>query len=68
MTCCADDISFLGVLCQNSKTIKFKDQTWVEIEGVIHKQFIEQEQKEIPFITIKNYKLVDKIEDDLIYF
>lgn len=68
MTCCADDISFIGLLCQTNKSISFKDKAWVEIEGVIHKQFIKQEQKEIPFINIKDYKLIDKIEDDLIYF
>jgi uncharacterized repeat protein (TIGR03943 family) len=68
MTCCADDISFLGLLCQSKKTVNFKDKEWIEIEGVIHKQFIPKEQREIPFITIKNYKLIDKIEDELVYF
>jgi hypothetical protein len=68
MTCCADDISFLGLLCQTSKSINFKDKAWIEIEGVIHKQFIPQEQREIPFINIKDYKLIDKIEDELVYF
>lgn len=68
MTCCEDDISFLGLICQTNKTINFKDKEWIEIEGVIHKQFIPQEQREIPFIAIKDYKLVDKIEDELIYF
>ena len=68
MTCCEDDISFLGLLCQSNKPIKFEGKEWIEIEGVIHRKFIEQEQKEIPFITVKDYKLVDKIEEDLIYF
>lgn len=68
MTCCEDDISFLGLLCQTNKAVKFEGQEWVEIEGVIHKKFIQQEQREIPFIAIKDYKLIDKIEDELVYF
>lgn len=68
MTCCEDDISFLGLLCQTDKPIVLNDKEWIEIEGVIHKKFIQQEQKEIPFLFIKDYKLIDKIEDDLIYF
>lgn len=68
MTCCADDISFLGLLCQSNKPVNFKDREWVEIEGIMHKRFIPQEQREIPFITIKDYKAVDRIEDELVYF
>lgn len=68
MTCCADDISFLGLICQTNKPFNFKDKEWVEIEGVIHSQFIPQEQREIPFIAIKGYKLISKIEDELVYF
>lgn len=68
MTCCEDDISFLGLLCQSDEPIKLNGKEWIEIEGVINKKFIQQEQREIPFIAVKNYKLVDKIEEDLIYF
>jgi uncharacterized membrane protein YcgQ (UPF0703/DUF1980 family) len=68
MTCCEDDISFLGLLCQTNKPFNFKGQEWVEIEGVIHKKFIQQEQREIPFITIKDYKSIDKLEEELVYF
>ena len=68
MTCCEDDIAFLGLLCQAKEPVGFKDKAWIEIEGVIHKQFMVAEQRDIPFISVNDYKLVDKIEDDLIYF
>lgn len=68
MTCCEDDISFLGVLCKSDKALEFDGKQWIEIEGVIHKQFIAEEQQEIPFLHVKDYKLVDKIEDELVYF
>ncbi|AWK51507.1 GTPase [Clostridium beijerinckii] len=68
MTCCEDDISFLGLLCQSKEPIKIDGKVWIEIEGVIHNKFIEQEQREIPFIAVKKYKSIDKIEDELVYF
>lgn len=68
MTCCEDDIAFLGLLCQTDKPFSFKGKEWIEIEAVIHKKFVAQEEREIPFLQVKNYKIVDKIEDDLIYF
>lgn len=68
MTCCEDDIAFLGILCQTNKPINIKGKQWIEIEGVIHKKFIEHEQQDIPFIIVKDYKFIDKIEDELVYF
>jgi len=68
MTCCEDDISFLGLLCQTIKPVKLEGKQWIELEGVIYKKFIEQEQRDIPFISIKSYKLIDKLEEELVYF
>lgn len=68
MTCCEDDIAFLGVLCQTKEPIKLQDKKWIEIEGVICNKFIQQQQRNIPFIAVNSYKFIDKLEDDLIYF
>ena len=68
MTCCADDISFLGLLCQSGKPVDFDGQKWIELEGVIHKQYVKEEQREIPFLMVKSYKEIEKIENDLVYF
>lgn len=68
MTCCEDDISFLGLLCQTNEPVKIEDKKWVEIEGIISRKFLEQQQRYIPFISVNNYKLIEKLEEDLIYF
>jgi len=68
MTCCEDDISFLGLLCQTKEPINIKGKKWIELEGVIGKKFIKHEQREIPFISVKDYKYIDKIEEELVYF
>lgn len=68
MTCCEDDISFLGILCQTNKPFKFKDKEWIEVEGVLHKKFIDYEQRDIPFLVVTDYRSIDKIEDELVYF
>lgn len=68
MTCCEDDIAFLGLLCQTKEPIKLDGKKWVEIEGVICNKFIENQQRNIPFIAVNRYKFIEKLEDDLIYF
>ena len=68
MTCCEDDISFLGLLCQTKKPMKLEDKKWVEIEGIFSRKFIEQQQRYIPFIAVNNCKMIEKLEEDLIYF
>jgi len=68
MTCCEDDIAFLGLLCQTKEPIKLQGKKWIEIEGIICNKFIEQQQRNIPFIAVNSYKFIDKLEEDLIYF
>ena len=68
MTCCEDDIAFLGLLCQTKESIKLEGKKWIEIDGVICNKFIEQQQRNIPFISVNSYKFIDKLEEDLIYF
>ncbi|EKQ57178.1 MULTISPECIES: GTP-binding protein [unclassified Clostridium] len=68
MTCCEDDITFLGLLCQTTKSLDFDGQKWVEIEGIIHRKYIQHEEREIPFISISNYKFTDTPEEELVYF
>lgn len=68
MTCCEDDIAFLGLLCQTKEPIKLEGKKWIEIDGVIYNKYIEQQQRNIPFIAVNSYKFIDKLEEDLIYF
>lgn len=68
MTCCADDISFLGVLCKYEKPFNFIGETWIEIEGTLGVQFIPQEQRDIPFLSASGFKTIEKPEDELVYF
>jgi uncharacterized membrane protein YcgQ (UPF0703/DUF1980 family) len=68
MTCCEDDISFLGLLCQTNEPANIEGGKWIELEGIIYKKFIKHEQREIPFIAVKDYKYIDKIQEELIYF
>lgn len=68
MTCCEDDIAFLGLLCQTKAPIKFEDKKWIEIEGIICNKYIEHQQRNIPFIAVNSYKFIDKLEEELVYF
>lgn len=68
MTCCADDMQFLGLLCQTKEPYTFKDKEWIEVEGIINTQFIPQQQQLIPFLLVTNVKKISKPEDELVYF
>lgn len=68
MTCCEDDITFLGLLCQTAQPIDFDGKEWIEIEGTLHRKFIQHEQREIPYISVSNFKTINKLEEELVYF
>ncbi len=68
MTCCADDIQFLGMLCQSEKPQSFNGKEWVEVEGILHAQFIPSQQEMVPFMTVTNVRKTEKLEDELVYF
>lgn len=39
MTCCADDINFLGYACQYDKADQFKEQDWVMVTAKVQKEY-----------------------------
>lgn len=55
----------IGFLCHYNDAIKYKDNTWVEIEGKINK--CKYQGKEIPILEITSIKEINKPEDELVY-
>ena len=41
MTCCADDMAFLGFACQYDGAAAFKEQDWVEVTAVVERKYWE---------------------------
>ncbi len=56
MTCCADDMAFLGFACQYDKAFAFAEKDWVEITAVVERQYWEDYKGEGP--VLKAVKVV----------
>lgn len=68
MTCCADDTTFIGYICEFSKARSLLMGQWVEVTAVVDWKYMEQYEGEGPVLKAKEVKPVQKPENDLVYF
>lgn len=73
MTCCADDIQFIGYLCHTnhakSSTLKaIKNKMWVTVTAEIKYEHLEEYGEEGPVLYAKRIEAAEKPEDPLVYF
>lgn len=73
MTCCADDIQFIGYICHTnharSSTIKkLKNQMWAMVTAEIRIEYNAEYGEEGPVLYAKRIEAAEKPEDELVYF
>ena len=68
MTCCADDTSFIGYICEFPKAKSLLMGQWVEVTAVVDWKYMEQYEGEGPVLIAKDIKSVQRPEVDLVYF
>ena len=73
MTCCADDIQFIGYLCHvnhaKSSTLKaIKNKMWATVTAEIRYEYSEEYGEEGPVLYAKRIEAAEKPEEPLIYF
>ncbi len=73
MTCCADDIQFIGYLCHTnhakSSTIKsLKNKMWVNLTAECRTEYNEQYKDNGPVLYAKRIEAADMPEEELVYF
>lgn len=68
MTCCADDISYIGVICQATNAQEYKHRSWVEIQAEIVP--MEHEVYGGPGVALhaKSVKQAQPPAEELVYF
>ncbi len=66
MTCCADDIAFVGfpAECENAKA--FKDKTWVNVVATV--KTVMNQGEPCPFLLISEIKAAEPAEEEVVYF
>lgn len=50
MTCCADDIAFLGYVCKYDGAEEFAQKDWVRVTATVHNEFWVDYNREGPFL------------------
>lgn len=68
MTCCADDIAFIGVLCKSDFTEKLKVREWIMLTAKVEQEFAKQYQGEGPVLYPITIEPAEEPEQDLVYF
>ncbi|SFR82106.1 TIGR03943 family putative permease subunit [Anaeromicropila populeti] len=73
MTCCADDIAFIGFISKGTKEQlpmieQLVNREWVMVTAEVRNEFCKDYRKKGPVLYIKEIEYADKPEEELIYF
>lgn len=67
MTCCADDITFIGFLCKGEQANYFKMREWVKVTANIKCEYYKEYEGEGPVLYLEKIELTKKPEEHLLY-
>jgi len=67
MTCCADDITFIGFLCKGEQANYFKMREWVKVTATIKCEYYKEYEGEGPVLYLEKIELTKKPEEHLLY-
>lgn len=71
MTCCVEDITFLGFKCKYPDSKSIPHKSWINIEAEIHVEFAREYKGKGPVlypVSIEPAQKPERKEDELVYF
>ncbi|MBE5941977.1 MAG: GTPase [Lachnospiraceae bacterium] len=68
MTCCAEDITFLGFKCVTLETSNLKDREWVTVTAKVKCEYYEEFEGDGPVLYPQKIEKADKPEEEVVYF
>ncbi|MDO4475507.1 MAG: GTP-binding protein [Lachnospiraceae bacterium] len=68
MTCCADDIRFIGYVCKSSHVKELTPKQWLEVTAEVKYEYSPAYGEEGPILYAKHLKSVEAPKDELVYF
>lgn len=68
MTCCADDIAFIGCVCHYDGAEQLKNREWVEVEAQVRVEYRKEYKGKGPVLYATKVEKAEKPEEDLVYF
>lgn len=66
MTCCADDIAFVGFPCEYAEQAKFKDKQWVMVTATV--KAVMNQGEPAPFLIVDQIESTSPAEEEVVYF
>lgn len=68
MTCCADDMAFLGYACKYDKCNELSNKQWVEVTATVHREFWKDYNGEGPVLKAVEVVSTEKPEEEILNF
>lgn len=68
MTCCADDIAFIGFKCYYQAAKHLRDRQWVMVTATIDKEYYPEFEGEGPVFKATKVELCEPAAEELVYF
>lgn len=68
MTCCAEDITFVGFKCKYNKASEIPHKSWITITAEMHIEFAIEYKGKGPVLYALDVQQAEKPEDELVYF
>lgn len=68
MTCCADDMAFLGFACAYDKAETLNNKEWVKVTAVVKKEYFADYKGEGPVLNAVSVEAVAAPKDEIISF
>ncbi len=68
MTCCAEDIQYIGFFCRAENASEWKQRDWVKVTAVIGVENQKQFKGRGPVLRAEEVVAAEKPEDEIVYF
>ena len=68
MTCCVEDIQFLGMKCRSDKASELEHRSWIDITAKVKVEFAKEYKGKGPVLYPVSIEACEKPEDELVYF
>ena len=68
MTCCINDVRFMGYICNYEGDFKFKQRDWVRVEVEFGYGFVKQFKDNVPILKLISIEPAQKASQDPVYF
>lgn len=68
MTCCADDMTYMGMLCKYKDTDKLNDKDWITVTAKIKREFVKEYRGKGPVLYALSVEEAEKPDDIIVYF